>query len=425
MPYEDYAGKLRDTARDKIADKVTEKVAPHVTGELVKFSDAANEADVREFISDGTKIAFDVATGTKTFDETKTFARDKTRDKIAGKVTEKVAPHVTGELVKLSDAAHETAYKVTYELAEVALPPKISRELSRELKLSADKIKASNRDNLEAAAVEIFSSSTKTIFDFATGEKNFDETSRAIAAQTKVVVKNVVIEQGKQVAIDEAKRIGGTTAKNLLLKAGINSNVAGKVLAFGAMIKDNVVDWVDGKISDEQFVREVGKKGLTLAVESVGAFVGADIGASYGAVVGQTLIPIPVVGAIIGSTVTAVACSAVIATVDATFRLWDASKINPAADRRRIVSKIKTDALDEMNRQRAVMQKYFADEKLTWDANVKAGFELIASGTYSNDVEVIAQGLDKILQNFGSRVAFDNREDFRKKFRQRKIVVNL
>lgn len=355
--------------------------------------------------------------------------RDKTRSKIADKVTEKVAPHVTGELVKLSDAAHETAYKVTYELAEVALPSKISRELSRELKFSADRIKASNRDNLEAAAVEIISSSTKTIFDFATGEKNFDETSRAIAAQTKVVVKNVVIEQGKQVAINEGQRIvrqvGGTTAKNLLLKAGINSNVAGKVLAFGAMIKDNVVDWVDGKISDEQFVREVGKKGLTLAVESVGAFIGADIGVTYGAAVGQTLIPIPVVGAIIGSTVTAVACSAVVATVDATLRLWDAAKVNPAAHRRKVVAKIKTDALAEMNRQRNVMQKYFADEKLTWDANVKAGFELIASGTYSNDVEVIAQGLDKILNNFGSRVAFSSYEEFDDFFMDDNAVFKL
>ena len=355
--------------------------------------------------------------------------RDTARDKIADKIADKVAPHVAGELVKLSDAAHESTYKIAYELAEIYLPPKISRELTRELKFSTDKIKASNRDNLEAAAVEIISSSTKTIFDFATGEKNFDETSHAIAVQTKVVVKNVVIEQGKQVAINEAKRIGGkmvgNTAKNLLLKAGLNSNVAGKVLAFGAMIKDNVVEWVDGKISDEQFVREVGKKGLTLAVESVGAFVGADIGVSYGAVVGQTLIPIPVVGAVIGSTVTAVACSGVIAAVDATFRLWDASKINPAADRRRIVSKIKSDALAEMNRQRAVMQKYFADEKLTWDANVKAGFELIASGTYSNDVEVIAQGLDKILNNFGSRVAFSSYEEFDDFFMDDNAVFKL
>ncbi len=354
--------------------------------------------------------------------------RNYARDKVANQAVEKSEPY-RQELVKLSDAAHESAYKVTYELAEVSLPPKISRELTRELKISTDKIKKTNHDNLELAAAEIISSSTKTIFDFATGEKNFDETSQAIAVQTKVVVKNVVIERGKQVAIDEAQRIGGkmvgNAAQNLLLKAGLNSNVAGKVLAFGNMIKDNVVDWVDGKISDEQFIREVGKKGLTLAVESVGAFVGAEVGATYGAVIGQTMIPIPVVGAVIGSTVTAVACSGVIAATDTLLRLWDASKINAAADRRKIISKIKTDALAEMNRQRSVMQKYFADEKLQWDKNVQAGFELIASGTYSNDVEVIAQGLDKILQNFGSKVAFSTYEEFDDFFMDDNAVFKL
>lgn len=354
--------------------------------------------------------------------------KNAAREGIAAGALEKSKPY-RDELVKLSDAAHESAYKVTYELAEVSLPPKISRELTRELRISTDKIKKTNGKNLDTAAIEIISSSTKTIFDFATGEKNFDETSQAIATQTKVVVKNVVIERGKQVAIAEAERIGGkmagTAAQNILLKAGLNSNVAGKVLTFGNMIKDNVVDWVDGKISDEQFVREVGKKGLMLAVDSVGAFVGAEVGATYGAVIGQTIIPVPVVGAVIGSAVTMVACTAVIATVDTALRLWDASKINAAADRRKIISKIKTDALDEMNRQRSVMQKYFADEKLQWDKNVQAGFELIASGTYSNDVEVIAQGLDKILQNFGSKVAFSTYEEFDDFFMDDNAVFKL
>ena len=416
MPYEDYAGKLRDTARDKIADKVTDKVAPHVTGELVKFSDA-DEADVREFISDGTKIAFDVATGTKTFDETTAFARDKTRDKIAGKVTEKVAPHVTGELVKLSEAAHETAYKVTYELAEVALPPELSRKVGRQLRISTEQIKRKHADNLNDAAVEILSASTKTLFDAATGTKDFDEACEEIFSQTKVTVKNVVIERGKQVALDEAKRIGGQVV----------GNAAIEMLILGNQMKDSVLRLLDGEIDLERYIFEVNRACLALAIKLV---------EKNSLKLGQGLIPIPVVGALVGSAVISVACRGLMIAADAVLtkvedgvrqvkKMWNAADNQAAADRRKVVDKIKSDALAEMNRQRAVMQKYFADEKLTWDSNVKAGFELIASGTYSNDVEVIAQGLDKILQNFGSRVAFDNREDFRKKFRQRKIVVNL
>ena len=114
------------------------------------------------------------------------------------------------------------------------------------------------------------------------------------------------------------------------------------------------------------------------------------------------------------------ACNEIFALMD----VVDAG-LDAASDRRNIVSKIKTDALNEMNRQRGLMEKYFADEKFQWDKNIRGGFELISKGTYSNDAEVIAAGLDKILQNFGGKVAFDNREDFRRDFRRRKIVVNL
>ena len=107
------------------------------------------------------------------------------------------------------------------------------------------------------------------------------------------------------------------------------------------------------------------------------------------------------------------------------FSLMDAAERMAAADRRRRVAKIKSEALTEMERQRALMKKYFAEEKLQWDRNVQVGFDLIARGTFSDDVEVVAQGLDKILQNFGSQVAFADREAFRRDFKRKRIVLNL
>lgn len=362
------------------------------------------------------------------YENYKNDLREKAKSMLTEKAVEKSKP-VSRELVKFSDKAHEAGYKISCEFAEVTLPPRVSKEITRELRISTSRLKKENGNNLEVATAEIVSSSTKTLFDFATGEKNFDETSQAIAAQTKVVVKNVVIEKGKEVAIQEAERIGrkvvGNAAQKILLKAGANSNVAVKALVLGNMIKDNVLDLLEGKIDEEQFVKEVGKKGLTLAIETVGGFVGAEIGASYGAIIGQTMIPIPVVGAVIGSTVTAVACSGLIAAVDATFELWDASKINAAADKRKIISKIKTDALAEMERQREVMKKCFADEKLHWDKNIKDGFELIATGTYSNDAEIIAQGFDKIMKNFGGQVAFSSYKEFDDFFMDEDSVLKL
>ena len=347
-------------------------------------------------------------------DKLKNFAREKSVEY----TVEKSEP-LRNELVKFSDAAHETGYKVSYELAEVTLPPEMAQEVEHQLRISTDKIKKENADNLDAASSKFVVLSTNAIFDVVTGEKDFDEASRAVAAQTKVIVKEIVIEKGKQVAIQEGKRIftdlAGKSAQNLIAKTIGRTSPALKVIAFGNMIKDNVLDYVDGKISDEQFIKEVSKKGTLFALETVGAFAGVEIlsaSAKLGATLGQSLIPIPVAGAVIGSAVTSIACQGLMVAANATLELWNASKIQIAADRRKIISKIKTDALTEMERQRTVMKEYFADEKLKWDNNIKEGFELIASGSYANNIEVIAQGLDRILQNFGRKVAFSNYEEF-------------
>ena len=435
MAYENYGDTLKNYARDKVADELARKVAKPVSDELIKYSDAASEAKISEFVSDGTKLAFDVATGEKSFDEATTYAKNYARDKVADEVARKVAKPVSDELVRYSDAAHESAYRVTYEIAEVSLPPKLSREVERQLRISANEIKRRNADNLEAATVEIVTSSTKTIFDAATGEKSFDEAQREIFSRTKVTVKNVVIERGKQVALDEAQRLGnefvGQALQKIPLPAGVNANTAVEMLVLGNKLKDNILQLLDGQITLDEYIFQVNRQCLALAIKLV---------EKNSLKLGQGMIPIPVVGALIGSAVVSVACRGLMIAADAvltkmedgvrlakkfTKDAWNARNNQAAADRRNVISKIKTDALAEMNRQRSVMQKCFADEKLTWDKNIQAGFELIASGTYSNDVEVIAQGLDKILQNFGSKAAFSSYEEFDDFFMDDEAVFKL
>lgn len=361
--------------------------------------------------------------GEKNKDDLKNAAFDCAKDELKRR-SEPVAKSAAKELVKFSDVTIERGYKVSCDIAEVSLPPKYSKEVERQLRISVEQIKKKNADNLDAAAVEIISSSTKTIFDVASGEKNFDEAREEIFSKTKVTVKKVVIEEGKEIAAKEAQRIGtelaGKTAKKFLLGVGTGANSAVEILVLGNKMKDSVLKLLDGEIDVEQYIFEMNRACLALAIKAV---------EKNGMIIAQGMIPIPVVGAMVGSTVTAIVCNSLVAVMDASYdkikELWDASKTQSAADRRKVISKIKTEALVEMERQRDVMKKYFADEKFQWDKNVQEGFELITSGTYSNDVEIIAQGLDKILKNFGSRVAFSNREEFRRDFRRKKIFVNL
>lgn len=387
--------------------------------------------DLNEFISEGTKTAFDLATGDKNFDEATAYAKDKTRSKIADKVADKIAPPVSRELVKFSDAALEQSYKVSYEISDVVLPPKVSQEVGRQLRISTDRIKAKYADNLNAAAVEIVTSSTKTIFDVATGDKNFGEAREEIFAKTKVTVKNVVIEESRKLAVNEAQRIGrefaGKTARKILLPAGANANAAVEMIVLGNKMKDSVLKLLDGEIDLEQYIFEMNRACVALAIKAI---------EQQSLKIGQGAIPIPVVGALIGSAVISVACRGLMIAADAALTkmedgvryvkgMWKSADNQAAADRRKAISKIKTDALAEMDNQRGVMKKYFADEKFHWDKNVQDGFKLITSGAYSNDAEVIAQGLDKILRNFGGQVAFSSYEEFDDFFMDDNAVLKL
>lgn len=312
-----------------------------------------------------------------------------------------VAETAAQNLSKYSDVALERGYKVSYEVAEHTLPPKLAADVERQLRISTDTLKVKHAENLNEATVEIMNSSITALVNVAKNKKSFDEAGEILLGQSTGAVKTIVIERVKQAVAQEAKRIGteltGQAAQKIVRQVGGKNNPVLNAMAVGGVVKDLALDWSDGKISDEQFVKLVTRRCTVLVLKSLASRID---------------------GGVFTSVAIDYACNEL-------FALMDAAELQTAADRRKVIAKIKSDALAEMNHQRSLMQKYFTEEKLSWDKNVQAGFKLIASGTYSNDVDVIAQGLDKILQNFGGQVAFNNRDDFRRDFRQKKIVLNL
>ena len=194
-------------------------------------------------------------------DELKNAAFDCAEDELKRR-SEPVAKSAAKELVKFSDAALERGYKVSYDIAEVSLPPKISREVENHLRHSTKLLKSKNRETIELETVALVNSSISAIMSVAKDEQSFDEASRALAEQGKTAIKNVVIENAKNVAAQEAKKIGEDVAKQAFKKTGLQifkggaNHPAMKAIVFADMIKGQVLDWIDGKISDEQFIKE-------------------------------------------------------------------------------------------------------------------------------------------------------------------------
>lgn len=212
---------------------------------------------------------------------------------------EKFSEQASKKIIKYSDATIEKSYKISCEFAKGTLPSKFSKKVEIQLKNYTNALKEKNQNDIEKETVALVNSSITAIISVAKDEKNFEEASREIFLQGKGAVKKVVIENAKDVAMQEGKNF---LAKNgvKIFQSDAKANPALNAVALGFIVQDSL---------------------------------------------------------------------------------------------------------------------------LKFNKNVQAGFELIEQGTFSNDVEVIAQGLDKILKNFNGEVAFSNCEDFRKNFRQKKIVL--
>ena len=307
--------------------------------------------------------------------------------------------------VRASKNAGEYAIKKSYQtLHDTAksVSPKLTVEAERRLMQSAKELRKNVGEDLRSAAIPLTIATVNALVSVAKDEKSLRDAGQ-----------EVVLQAGTAVAATEVQRIGIHAANQALKKSGVqvlkqvaNANIVAHAVTIGFMVKDSVVMWLDGNLNDEEFVQNVCRTGTMLAAETMGAMIG------------QAVIPIPYAGAVIGSVIASIACGCI-------FSLTDAAKNHIAKDKRNLVSKIAADALQELNHQREILQQYLADENLNFDRNVSQGFEAIIAGTYKNDAEVIAYGLNTILGNFDKNVAFATEEEFDEFFMDENAVLKL
>ena len=333
----------------------------------------------------------------------KNYAYDRVEDELH-KTVDDIAKPVSRQVVKFSDVTIDTGYGITYEVADVTLPPNAAGLVQSELRQSKNLLKDNMGKGLDGATNEIMHQTVTSLMSVMRDKKSLDEASREIAAHTKETVKNVVIYNVKSVAKKEAERWGRQAANYAVKKAGLQCLKSGasafpitEALVLGDMLKDSVINLLDGKINEEQFIQEVSRKATVVAVQLACA-------------------PLP--GGLIISMVMTSACQSL-------FSLMDAAKNQVAADRRKRIQKIAEEALVEMNHQRKLMEQYIEEDREKFDSNVKKGFNLIFNGMYSNDVEGIADGLNVIMSNFGKQAAFSKYEEFDDFFMDNDTVFKL
>ena len=290
---------------------------------------------------------------------------------------------------------------------------------------------ATGKESLEDAAVDVGTFAVKTV-----GKDVIKDITDAAAINNPFVKYGaehlVNVATGKESLEDAAvdvgtfavKTVGKDAIKNITDTALINNPLyqslksggkLGELIQVGTMVAESACRLIDGDITAEEFMLEIGDKGATMLAQmaggEVGAIVGEIIGISVGGFLGAGAGA--VIGKAIGTMIATVACNVIIAikkNLISNFKSLDDYKLQEKA-----IHKLETEAIAEMEYQRQKFREIVENEYKKWDENIEAGFNQIMYSACQEvyDLQGITDGLDKILSVFGKSVLFKNINEYK------------
>lgn len=255
--------------------------------------------------------------------------------------------------------------------------------------------KVSNKAGLEAskigAVVGGVTSIVQNVVSIAKGEEDVGEAAI-----------NIVKDTGKAAAFSYGTGFAGATIKGVMQNAGSGyvrtlskTNLAATAVNVAVTSTKVVSKYVKGEISGAECVENLGQEGVGL------------IASSMGATVGQVLIPIPVVGAMVGSMVGYAISSASYGVLTSSLKEAKLSE-----EERKIVEQECEEQIELIRQYRAELEQVISEyltEKAT--AFVDA-FDGIKTALDIGDIDGFISGTNMISQAMGKDVQFENMDEF-------------
>lgn len=188
-----------------------------------------------------------------------------------------------------------------------------------------------------------------------------------------------------------------SNSSSKIIQSLIKSNVPGKIItglmAFGSSLKS----FATGEINTQEFLIQMGDKGLNFA------------SMSYGMAAGQTLIPIPVLGAAIGALVASALTSDLISNL--------MQKLNQKElehqERLRIIAECE-EAVKQEKIYRQELEYYLANYFREYRECFNDALSGMNLAVQNNDVDLFIVNSNKITSKLGGKVISNNLAGFRK-----------
>lgn len=259
--------------------------------------------------------------------------------------------------------------------------------------------------SIEDATIPIVIESINNLVLVASGEKDFKEATKDIGKLTT----NIAITGGTIRVFKAGLSNMGNNLGNDILKSC--SSQLTKVIGVSLILKDSLISYINSEINGEEFFKQIGEKGVNLLASSIGA------------IVGQTLIPVPIVGAIIGSALISSVCSEICNVCNEIYSNYKA--IDGYKEKIRKINSFADQAVYEIEKQRKVVSGMIDNYFDKWDKEVTKGISEIYDSIINNNIEGLSNGLNTILNNFGKEVKFSSFEEFDDFFSDENCELNL
>ncbi len=292
------------------------------------------------------------------------------------------------ELAFAPDSKSSTPGRVKLIQGKVVAEAKVNTDiLSRSMKNAGADFTEGALFSLQSSAVPLVVEGVGNLYKVALGEKKFEDAAKDMGNLTLSVATTGGTIRVVSTGVTHLLENNGKEAIRKLA----NSNQVMQVITISLMLKDSIFKYVKGEIDGKQFFEEVGEKGVGMLAGTIGA------------IAGQALIPIPVVGAALGSLIISTVCM----DLYHSYRNVDEYKQLEQAS-----AKIASEALQEMDRQQAVLKQLIQEEYAEWNAHFIKGYNMIFNGSVSDSPEQINEGLSTILSVFSKNVSFENQKAF-------------
>ena len=266
--------------------------------------------------------------------------------------------------------------------------------------------------SLEENAISILEEGITNICLVSSGEKDFKEACYEMGRYSFHIVAKGGLEQVRETGIAILSKNLQTTINSSLvgqtLKSLASSNYVTQILNVSSLVKDSFIKLINGELTGTEFFEEIGEKGVSL------------ISSSIGALAGELLIPIPIVGALVGSFITSTISSFIYKNCIHIYR-----SLNYHKEKLAEVSAFAHYALDCMQHQREHLHSMIENELNEWTTRIDLGFDQILSSILSDNATGIADGLNTILTLFNEQVKFKNYNEFDAFFMNENCILTL